>query len=263
MAQGEPSDALFVVLHGALAVRKAGDHAPIAELRAGELVGEIGFFGNMPRTADVIAIRDTSVLVLTRAAYQDLAEDAPAIVEELLAALARRFAKETARLTALRASPKVRTVAMIQGGLAPAPAAFDRRMREGLVAIGAEIVDPDRLDAMFSGRALDASEITDWLNRIEQTAPLVVYLGNDEASSWTRKAIRQADVVLFVCHGDAPAGERTEVEAFACKVHPALARRLVRFTRGAAVKSRNRGLAGALALLHASPCRAPGSGRYR
>jgi NTE family protein len=228
VAQGEPSDALFVVLHGALAVRKAGDHAPIAELRAGELVGEIGFFGNMPRTADVIAIRDTSVLVLTRAAYQDLAKDAPAIVEEVLAALARRFAKETARLTALRAAPKVRTVALIQGGFAPAPAAFDRRMREGLAAIGAEIVDPARLDAMFPGRALDASEITDWLNRIEQTAPLVVYLGNGEASPWKRKAIRQADLVFFVCHGDAPAGELTDVEAFACKVHPAPARRLVR-----------------------------------
>ena len=46
---------------------------PIAELRAGELVGEIGFFANIPRTADVIAIRDTSVLVLTRTAYQKLA----------------------------------------------------------------------------------------------------------------------------------------------------------------------------------------------
>ena len=204
VAQGEPSDALFVVLHGALAVRRTGDHAPIAELRAGELVGEIGFFANMPRTADVIAIRDTSVLVLTRAAYQDLAEDAPAIVEELLAALARRFARETARLTALRAAPKVRTVALIEGGSAPAPAAFDRRMREGLAAIGAEIVDPARLDAMFPGRALDASEITDWLNRIELTTPLVVYLGHGEASAWTRKAIRQADLVLFVCHGDAP-----------------------------------------------------------
>src|SRR6202048_1808141 len=228
VAQGEPSDALFVVLHGALAVRRAGDHAPIAELRAGEVVGEIGFFANMPRTADVIAIRDTSVLVLTRAAYRDLAEDAPAIVEELLAALARRFAKTTARLKPLLAAPKVRTVALLQGGFAPAPAAFDRRMRERLAAIGAEIVDPARLDAMFPGRALDASEITDWLNRIEQTAPLVVYLGNGGASAWTRKAVRQADLVLFVCHGDAPAGELTDVEAFACKVHPAPARRLVR-----------------------------------
>ena len=66
VAQGGPSDSLFLVLHGALAVRKTGYLEPIAELRAGELVGEIGFFADVPRTADVIAIRDTSVLALTR-----------------------------------------------------------------------------------------------------------------------------------------------------------------------------------------------------
>src|SRR3954454_23475910 len=155
VAQGAPSDSLFMVLHGALAVRRAGDLGPIAELRAGELVGEIGFFGNIPRTADVIAIRDTSVLVLTRAAYQDLARDAPAIVEALLAALARRFAKETARLTPLHASPKARTVALIDAGYEPSPDLFERRMRDGLAAIDAEIVDPARLAEKFPGRELD------------------------------------------------------------------------------------------------------------
>jgi NTE family protein len=228
VAQGEPSDSLFMVLHGALAVRRAGDLEPIAELRAGEVVGEIGFFANIPRTADVIAIRDTSVLVLTRSAYQELAEDAPAVVEALLAALARRFAKETARLTPLRASPKARTVTLIDGGCEPLPPDFDRRMREGLAAVDAEIVHPARVNAMFPGRALDAPEVTDWLNKLEHIAPLVVYLGGREASAWARKAIRQADIVVFACRGDAPAASLTEVETFACEVHPPSARRLVR-----------------------------------
>jgi NTE family protein len=228
VAQGEPSDALFVVLHGALAVHKVGDSAPIAELRAGELVGEIGFFANIPRTADVIAIRDTSVLALTRAAYHDLAEHTPAIAEALLAALARRFAKETARITAVRASPKARTVALIQGGYEPVPEAFDRRMRNGLAAY-AEIVDPAGLSTMFPGRALDAPEVTDWLNKIEQVTPLVVYLAGGEDSAWTRKAIRQADVVVFLTQGNAPTtGVLTAVETFACEIHPVSARRLVR-----------------------------------
>jgi NTE family protein len=228
VAQGGPSDSLFMVLHGALAVRRTGDLEPLAELRAGELVGEIGFFANVPRTADVIAIRDTSVLVLTRAAYQDLAAEAPAIVEALLAALALRFAKETARLTPVRASPKARTVALIHGGCEPLPAAFDRRIRDGLAATDAEIVDPARVRAIFPGRALDAPEVADWLNRLEHAAPLVVYLGGGEASAWARKAIRQADMVVFACRGDAPRGALTDVEAFACEVHPASARRLVR-----------------------------------
>ena len=228
VAQGEPSDSLFMVLHGALAVRRAGQLEPIAELRAGEVVGEIGFFANIPRTADVIAIRDTSMLVLTRAAYQDLARDAPAIVEAMLAALARRFARETARLTPVRASPKARTVALIDAGYEPAPGAFERRMRDGLVATDAEIVDPARLAAMFPGRELDTPEVADWLNKLEHAAPLVVYFGGRDASAWARKAIRQADVVVFVCRGDAPAAPLSELETFACAVHPASARRLVR-----------------------------------
>jgi NTE family protein len=228
VAQGGPSDALFMVLHGALAVRRAGHVEPIAELRAGELVGEIGFFANVPRTADVIAIRDTSVLVLTRAAYQQLADDSPAIVEALLAALALRFARETARLTPVRASPKARTVALIDGGYEPVPHAFDRRMRDGLAATDAEIVDPARVEAMFPGRALDAREVADWLNKLEHVAPLVVYIGGREDSAWARKAIRQADLVVFACRGEAPAPALTGVEAFACEVHPPSARRLVR-----------------------------------
>jgi len=228
VAQGEPSDSLFMVLHGALAVRRIGHSEPIAELRAGELAGEIGFFANIPRTADLIAIRDTSVLVLTRAAYQDLAKDAPAIVEALLAALAGRFAKETARLIPIRSSPKARTVALIDGGCEPPPGAFERRLRDGLAATDAEIVDPARINAMFPGRALDASEITDWLNQLEQRAPLVVYFGARESPAWAHKAIRQSDMVVFACRGDAPAGALTDVEAFACQVHPESARRLVR-----------------------------------
>jgi len=108
------------------------------------------------------------------------------------------------------------------------PGAFDRRMREGLAATDAEIVDPARVNAMFPGRTLDTPEVADWLNKLEHAAPLVVYLGGREASAWARKAIRQADMVVFACRGDAPAEALTEVEAFACEVHPVSTRRLVR-----------------------------------
>ncbi len=228
VAQGAPSNSLYVVLHGALAVRRAGDDLPLAELRAGELIGEIGFFADLPRTASVVAIRDTSVLVLTRAAYQALAATTPAITEALLAALALRFAKRTEQIPTPRTSPTARTVALIDGGSEPVPDAFYRRMRDALARTDAEVVDLARVDSMFPGRALDAPEIADWLNRLERVAPLVIYLGNFEVAAWTRKAIRQADMVVLACRGEAPAAELTEIETFACRVHPEAARRLVR-----------------------------------
>ncbi|HEY3681211.1 MAG TPA: cyclic nucleotide-binding and patatin-like phospholipase domain-containing protein, partial [Bradyrhizobium sp.] len=228
VAQGDPSDSLFLVLHGALAVHRTGDAQPFAELRAGELIGEIGFFANVPRTANVVAIRDTSVLVLTRPAYHGLAQDSPAIAEALMAALALRFAQRTERLPVIRNSPRARTVALIEAGNERVPPAFDRMTREALARTDAEMVDPARVAATWPGRALDDPEVSDWLNELEQTAPLVVYLGGHEASPWTRKAIRQADMVVFACRSDAPGPALTEIEAFACEVHPASARRLVR-----------------------------------
>ena len=193
---------------------------PIAELRAGELVGEIGFFANVPRTANVIAIRDTSVLVLTRAAYQKLAEERPGH---------RRGAACGARAAVRQGDGAPHAASRVAKGAnggadrrrtRAVAGAFDRRMRDGLAATDAEIVDLARLSAMFPGASSDASEVTEWLNKLEHVAPLVVYLGGREASAWTRKAIRQADMVVFACRGDAPAGALTDVEAFACEVHP-------------------------------------------
>jgi NTE family protein len=249
VAQGDPSDALFMVLHGALAVHRNSEAQPFAELRAGELIGEIGFFANVPRTANVVAIRDTSVLVLTRAAYESLAQDSPAIAEALLAALALRFARRTEHLPVVRRSPVARTVALVEAGGEPVPADFERLMREALGRTEAEIVDPARVEATFPGRALDDSEVSDWLNELEQTAPLVVYVGGRDASAWTRKAIRQADMVVFACRGEAPGAGLTEVESFACEIHPAHARRLVR------VHDRRSGeVAGTAAWLARLPC---------
>ena len=228
VAQGEPSDSLYIVLHGALAVRRTGDALPIAELRAGELVGEIGFFASLPRTANVVAIRDTSVLVLTRTAYQTLSHNTPAIAEALLGALALRFAKRTEQIPTIRTSPTARTVALIDGGCEPIPELFHQRMRDALASIDAQVVDPARVSAMFPGRALDAPEVTDWLNKLEQISPLVIYLGSGEVPAWTRKTIRQADMVVFACCGNAPSEGVTEIEAFACQVHPVPARRIVR-----------------------------------
>src|ERR1700744_5586865 len=181
--QGDPSDALFMVRHGALAVHHDGDPWPFTELRAGELIGEIGFFANVPRTANVVAIRDTSVLVLTRPAYHGLAQDTPAIAEALLAALALRFAKRTEQLPTTRRAPVARTVALIAAGSEAVPAEFERMMRQALARIDAEIVDPERVAKMFPGRALDDSEVSDWLNELEQNA-LVVYFGGRDASAW-------------------------------------------------------------------------------
>jgi len=99
----------------------------------------------------VIAIRDTSVLVLTRTAYQVLAEEARRSSRRC----SRRWRGDSPRSRAHHACSRIAegtNRGTDRRRREPVPGAFDRRMREGLAAIDAEIVDPARLNAMFPGR---------------------------------------------------------------------------------------------------------------
>ena len=63
----KPIDSLYIVLDGHLSVMVGGrDGTHIANLYAGEVVGEISFVDSRPPSASVIAVRDSQVLALSR-----------------------------------------------------------------------------------------------------------------------------------------------------------------------------------------------------
>src|SRR5262245_9946689 len=53
--EGQPADSFFIVLSGRFTVHKGDSNNLVAEIAQGELVGEIGFFAGLPRTATVTA----------------------------------------------------------------------------------------------------------------------------------------------------------------------------------------------------------------
>jgi hypothetical protein len=97
--QGEHGDALFLVLEGELRVRLAvgGRESILATLGPGEFFGEISLFDQGPRSADVIANRDSVLLKVSAAAFERLLREAPALAAPFLAAAARTM---TARIRA-------------------------------------------------------------------------------------------------------------------------------------------------------------------
>src|ERR1043165_6774942 len=74
---GDVSDSMFVVLSGRFLVHGGSSDKPVAEIAAGELVGEIGFFSGNPRNATVIAARDSAAAKLTRAAFDEIVTKNP------------------------------------------------------------------------------------------------------------------------------------------------------------------------------------------
>ena len=90
--EGEPSGSFFIVLSGRFTVHKGNSTGSVAEIAQGELVGEIGFFAGLPRTATVVAARDSIVLEISHNHFEKAAETLPSLREAVTTFLARRFA---------------------------------------------------------------------------------------------------------------------------------------------------------------------------
>ena len=64
--EGDPSDAMYVIKKGRIVITKTKGSGEIelAELVAGEMLGEMAFFDNKPRSAGARAKQDASVIAL-------------------------------------------------------------------------------------------------------------------------------------------------------------------------------------------------------
>jgi NTE family protein len=103
--QGEMADALYVVVTGRFSVTVAGRRQMITELGPGQPVGEIAFLAGGVRTATVTALRDSLVLRLGRAEFEELSSKNPSILHTLTVTLARACGLSTSPRAAARPAP--------------------------------------------------------------------------------------------------------------------------------------------------------------
>jgi NTE family protein len=234
LIEGEPADALFLVISGRFQVHRAGQSETIAEIGAGQPIGEIAFFKGGARTASVTALRDSLVLKLGRADFDRVAAEIPELWRGIAASLADRLAATTA-MRQRATKPRPRTIALIRAGPVPKAGTHFRDFVGLLTAeIGrtrrSTIVDAERARSEMGASAnLDGVDATAWLNTLEEAHETTIYVADDELSGWSRKAIRQADVVLLVGAHEhaASAMQPNELERYALSIHRPESLRLV------------------------------------
>lgn len=92
--QGEPGDAMFMVMEGELRARTmaGGRETILATFGPGEFFGDMALFDQGPRSADVVANVDSTVLKFSAAAFARLVREAPALAAPFLQATARTLA---------------------------------------------------------------------------------------------------------------------------------------------------------------------------
>ena len=115
--EGEPGDALFVIVSGELQVvkRSRTTDVPIALLGPGEIVGEMAIFEALPRNASVRAVAPTRVIRIGRDVVLELLRTRPSATLSMLRTVMGRLRSTEAML---REREKLAALGTLSAGLA-------------------------------------------------------------------------------------------------------------------------------------------------
>jgi CRP-like cAMP-binding protein len=96
--QGDPGDALFIVMSGAIKIvlpSDSGEEAILATLRSGDVFGELALLDGAPRSATAAALEASETLILPRDRFRELIATEPAVRDALLASIAGELRRLT------------------------------------------------------------------------------------------------------------------------------------------------------------------------
>jgi predicted acylesterase/phospholipase RssA len=184
---GEASDCLYVVRNGRLQVLQ--NDVLVTELGRGEVVGELGLLIDAPRSASVRAVRDSTLVRLTKTQFDKIADSG--VLAALVRALATRL--HQAPPPAVPRAPTPEVVVAIVGIDADAPVAMVATELVTALSGRLQVVDPGRVDR-------------DGLERAERVADKVVLHAAVDDVDWRDFCLRSADRVVLVAADPAPPG---------------------------------------------------------
>ena len=192
---GEPSDCLYVVLSGSLGVytSEGGTRRVVGRVLAGGTVGEMGLISGRPRSATVVAMRDTELARLSRDAFDTVFARHPEAVLRIAQLTVDRL--ESLQSGVRSTAHAARTFTIVPHGIETDAAGF-------ATALVAALSSHGRTELVWSVRG--AEHTSHWFNLVEAANEYVVYVGDSTPSSWSKLCMRQADSLLLLARADAP-----------------------------------------------------------
>ena len=102
--QGDPGDRLYVIQTGRVTVlrEEGGVEIPVAELKAGDIFGEMAIFDRQPRSATVRAAGRARILTLNKRACLRQVHEVPPLAYRILEEMSKRIRRLDQELSVFR-----------------------------------------------------------------------------------------------------------------------------------------------------------------
>jgi NTE family protein len=210
---GDAAEHIYFLRAGRLgAVHREEGEEPrfLGVIRPGEPAGEMSVIAGHAHSATVVALRDSEIIALPRAAFFEAVEHDPAVMIEISRLMIRR-----ARMSGDRApagEPSVYGVLGVSEGVAVRE--FCERLCDAVEALG--------FSAVVVG-AEATSAPTEWFSNVEGDHDFVIYAAEMGDLGWRQLVGRQVDRLFLLGKGDQAPPSRHETFAS----DPLLRQRLV------------------------------------
>ncbi len=211
LRQGDPGDALFIVVSGRLSVvheHPSGVRDKLLEITRGETVGELSFLTDDNRSASVYAIRDSVLVKVSRPVYYNIIVRHPSFHNHITRGVMRRL-QSAAQVKP--ASEEVTNIAIVPLDPHPTIQGCIRALTRAMSVFGTTLyLNRDQLvkqlhlkDPRYGNDRSTALRVSTWLDEQERKYKYVFLETDPSLTFWTRRAIQQADRILFIGLGSA------------------------------------------------------------
>lgn len=208
-AQGDPGDALYVLISGRLqaSVQVAGGgHRVVAEMVPGEIVGEMSLLSGEPRSATVVALRDSVLQLCSRADFHTLLERHPKLSMHLTSILIERL--RTANQSSVRDQGRM-SIALVplhegieldsvSGPLVSTLSDFGSVLHLDRIAMEQRV---GHFLAKLDARLRDL-RLLPWFEEQEARHDAVVYEADPALTPWTLRCVGRADRIVLIADAD-------------------------------------------------------------
>ena len=217
--QGEPSDSFYIVISGRLQVviqDAIGNSRQVAEVSQGESVGEMGVCTGQPRSATIIASRDSELVQFSKEEYEEFTTRYPQLIRHLMQQLIRRLqhvnrGTRTSNLSAnILVAPASNGAPMDEftqrlfvalcemhptsgSGLEPCLLLTSREV-EGLMSVPGI--------AQAGGSEPNDLRLRSWISQQEQRYKVILFQTDPTVTNWTKRCIRSTDEIIYVAEPD-------------------------------------------------------------
>jgi NTE family protein len=211
MEQGDPGDSAYLCVSGRLRVYVRGQDSTqrmVREMSRGEVTGEMSLYTGEPRSATVVAVRNSVLVKLGKRHFDGLLAINPQISITFTRQIIRRLQTEHQRFPV--AAPVTVGLLPITNGIALDD--FARQLAHQLQRFGRVcVIDAAEIDHALGepGIALSSDANADQsvalaLDAIEAKHDFVLLLAQATPGSWTRRCISHSDELLLLADATQP-----------------------------------------------------------